>query len=925
VAALTISENDGLAVYTVGGTPSTGPFAVDFPYFSASEITVTKTVSGVDTVLVNGTDYTLTGVAADDGYSSGSVALAVAVSSCTITVERTLATTKSVNFSVTGLLQIATLNTFFSRLFSWQQDLKRKFGLALRVPTSEYGNGVSLTAGLVSARKGKVLAWHPTTGALTASTATLEELEGGVVDFHSVETLADLTALTSVHANVLTACRTTIGDGGGGEWYWDSSNCSALVSADARKGLTAAPDSDPTGASGAYRRRYSGLANALWFGVVGDGASGSPTDNHAAFQAAVDVARSVYVPYGDYLVSDIIELKYSYSALVGDYRLPVIRIAAANGPAAGIVAIDAALNEFSRIENILFYCIGKPPFSTTPGPTNCAVLVDGSGSTTAAAVQRSLVKNCRFLGFSLGVYHKYTVNAVFERLLMEQHTDWSAESGYTSANYYMMIYHDCTAYPGPVGISPCASTEVVNCLIGLNYVPANVTRIAFKAYGDDCRDIFWSRCESAGGDYGYWIESTGTNLNIDFHIDRPIIDAANKIGIYVKDFRGTGTLTIDNGYIVKTGNVNGAGIWLDNCDGIAVTGGVQIIGVGLDTAYDEGVRILNSSGCSVSGLLINNCRIGISLDNADNCTVTGNTIYSDVNSTFEATPTLEHGIRLFSSSTNNSITGNSIKGASASYKLTYGIYVEAGSSKNVITGNSIDSTTVTNPYVMLESDNIVLGYGQPLAATFGGTGLSSLGTGVATALGINVGSAGAFVVLNGALGTPSSATLTNATGLPISTGVSGLASGVATFLSTPSSANLASALTDEVGAGKVPFGLGDAWTAYTPTIAALAGSITTLGTVSGRYLQVGKLLHVSVNVAITNIGTASGGLSITLPSGLTCNGAQVLAGRENTLTGAICYGTVVDGGGVILAFNSAGAFPVASGGSIVLSGVLEVN
>ena len=56
-----------------------------------------------------------------------------------------------------------------------------------------------------------------------------------------------------------------------------------------------------------------------------------------------------------------------------------------------------------------------------------------------------------------------------------------------------------------------------------------------------------------------------------------------------------------------------------------------------------------------------------------------------------------------------------------------------------------------------------------------------------------------------ALGTPSSATLTNATGLPISTGVSGLGTGVATFLATPSSANFASALTDESGSSTVAF------------------------------------------------------------------------------------------------------------------------
>ena len=62
-----------------------------------------------------------------------------------------------------------------------------------------------------------------------------------------------------------------------------------------------------------------------------------------------------------------------------------------------------------------------------------------------------------------------------------------------------------------------------------------------------------------------------------------------------------------------------------------------------------------------------------------------------------------------------------------------------------------------------------------------------------------------YVAPGGALGTPSSGTLTNATGLPISTGVSGLGTGVATFLATPSSANLASALTNETGSGAAVF------------------------------------------------------------------------------------------------------------------------
>ena len=70
------------------------------------------------------------------------------------------------------------------------------------------------------------------------------------------------------------------------------------------------------------------------------------------------------------------------------------------------------------------------------------------------------------------------------------------------------------------------------------------------------------------------------------------------------------------------------------------------------------------------------------------------------------------------------------------------------------------------------------------------------------------------------LGTPASATLTNATGLPISTGVSGLGANVATFLATPSSANLLAALTDETGTGALVFGTSP--TITSPVIANIA-------------------------------------------------------------------------------------------------------
>jgi hypothetical protein len=52
--------------------------------------------------------------------------------------------------------------------------------------------------------------------------------------------------------------------------------------------------------------------------------------------------------------------------------------------------------------------------------------------------------------------------------------------------------------------------------------------------------------------------------------------------------------------------------------------------------------------------------------------------------------------------------------------------------------------------------NLANGVTGTLAAGNGGTGITSLGTGIATALGVNVGSAGAPVLFNGVLGSPSS-------------------------------------------------------------------------------------------------------------------------------------------------------------------------
>jgi hypothetical protein len=139
------------------------------------------------------------------------------------------------------------------------------------------------------------------------------------------------------------------------------------------------------------------------------------------------------------------------------------------------------------------------------------------------------------------------------------------------------------------------------------------------------------------------------------------------------------------------------------------------------------------------------------------------------------------------------------------------------------------------------------------------------------------------------IGTPSAGTLTSCTGLPLTTGVTGvlavanggtglssLGTGIAIFLGTPSSSNLRSAVTDETGTGSLVFATSP--TLVTPTIGA-----ATATSINGLVLNRGTGTDATESVAVgsTALDSATTGnkntaIGFAAATGLT-EGTEVVA------------------------------------------------
>jgi len=262
--------------------------------------------------------------------------------------------------------------------------------------------------------------------------------------------------------------------------------------------------------------------------------------------------------------------------------------------------------------------------------------------------------------------------------------------------------------------------------------------------------------------------------------------------------------------------------------------------------------------------------------------------------------------------------------------LTVGTF-EVNASNGNVTAGTVNKVTVTAPAT---GSTLTIADGKTLTAsntlTFTGTDASS----------VAFGAGGTVAYAGGALGTPTSITLTNATGLPISTGVSGLGTGIATFLATPSSANLAAAITDESGASGTVVFSGSKLNVFAATSSSeLAGiisddtgtgalvfgtspAITTSLTTGSTSFALLNTTATTVNAfgAATTLNMGAGTGTTTIANDLVVSGNLTINGTTTTINATTVS---TDDINITLGDGASPTDVTAAGGGITLKGATD--
>jgi hypothetical protein len=239
--------------------------------------------------------------------------------------------------------------------------------------------------------------------------------------------------------------------------------------------------------------------------------------------------------------------------------------------------------------------------------------------------------------------------------------------------------------------------------------------------------------------------------------DNLVSNAITGTGNVVMSASPTLTGTITAAGITASGNIVGNGNWtIGNADTDTITQAASYVtGTQLKSAKTA-TNTLALAAYDVDGAAYTNL-VTLTASNTPTLALTSTGVGTINNMSVGATTASTGAFTTLSANSTVTFTGLSASQAvftDASDNLVSNAITGTG---NVVMSNS--PTLVTPALGTPSSINLTNATGLPASS-----GISGLGTGVATALAVNVGTAGAFVVNGGDLGTPSSGTVTNLTG-----------------------------------------------------------------------------------------------------------------------------------------------------------------
>jgi hypothetical protein len=224
-------------------------------------------------------------------------------------------------------------------------------------------------------------------------------------------------------------------------------------------------------------------------------------------------------------------------------------------------------------------------------------------------------------------------------------------------------------------------------------------------------------------------------------------------------------------------------------------------------------------------------------------------------------------------------------------------------------GLTLSAITGSTQCLQVNTSGVVAGSGAGCA---GAPAFSSITTGTNTTATMTVGTGGSI--------TTSGTGSITATAAPV-TGISGLGTGVATFLATPSSANLAAAVTGETGTGAVVFATSP--TLVTPALGTPASGVLTNAT--GLPLTTGvtgnlPLANMATIATQTVLGNGSGSTGVPVALALSGNLVATATGLGtsqaiNAQTGTTYTLLTTDAGKLLTISNAAAvaiSLPVAT-------------